>query len=138
MLSSLEKRGYIKYATAIDTLPTLTIPQLKALAVKLGVSTKGKKADIIGSIVDVCSDKALEQYIVERKYQLTEKGRTELDINGYVPYMHKHSHKTIENANIGFEFNVWSINRIIGKGDSRHWSEIVQEQERLCIQHSIS
>lgn len=64
------------------------------------------------------------------KYYLTSLGEEELGENLYVPYMHKHKKKTDENSIFGPEFNVWSVNRAIGKGDNRDWREIVLEQEQ--------
>ena len=130
-LHSLEERGYIKYGSAIDQLPRLTIPQLKEIAKSLGITPIGNKPDIIGDILDNSSPEKLEQLITDRKYELTEKGLTELNENLYVPYMHKHRNKTVEGTMFGPEFNVWSINRIIGQGDKRDWKEIVFEQEKI-------
>lgn len=64
-----------------------------------------------------------------KKYYLTSIGELELGDNLYVPHMHKHKRTTTENTMFGPEFNVWSVNRAIGKGDCRNWKVIVEEQE---------
>lgn len=64
------------------------------------------------------------------KYYLTSIGEEELGENLYVPYMHKHKKKTTEDTTFGPEFNVWSVNRAIGNGDTRDWREIALDQEQ--------
>lgn len=129
-LKSLENRGYIEYGTAIDQFPKMTIPQLKELASKFGVNPSGNKPDIIAAIFDNVPADSLEAVITERKYRLTEKGQIELQENAYVPYMHKHRKKTIEGSVFGPEFNVWSINRILGHGSKENWENVVWKEEQ--------
>lgn len=131
MLESLEQRGYIKYGEAIDQLPRFTVSQLKEISAILKIEPKGNKPDIVGLILDNATPEQLNSAITDRKYKLTEKGQLELSDNLYVPYMHKSKKKTIECGIFGPEFNVWSINRIIGQGDTRDWRIIVAEQEKI-------
>lgn len=70
------------------------------------------------------------------KYELTDLGSAELFDNGYVPYMHKSELKTIENSPYGPEFNVWSINRLVGQGSLEKWPEYVaagEEKVRIWL-----
>ena len=39
--------------------------------------------------------------------------------------MHKHPHKTTEDAQFGQEFNVWSVNKLVSSGDAKNWRTIV-------------
>lgn len=128
-LDSLRERGFIEYCTAAEVLPALTIPKLKEIADSLGISVSGKKDDIISQITAVATTEALESFAADRKYKLTRKGEAELQESGYVPYMHKSPNKTIEGAPFGYEFNVWTINAIIGSGDGRCWKDIVMDEE---------
>ena len=128
-LDSLRERDFIEYCTAAEVLPSLTIPKLKGIADSLSISVSGKKADIVSQIIAVAPTKTLESFITDRKYKLTRKGEAELQENGYVPYMHKSSNKTIEGAPFGYEFNVWTINALIGSGDKRCWKEVVADEE---------
>lgn len=89
-LQSLEERGYIRLSTALETLPKLTIPQLKALAVKCGVVVKGKKADILNELYRIPAD-ILERFVDERKYRLTEKGEQTLKSNEHIVYVFKNT-----------------------------------------------
>lgn len=74
-LSSLELHGYIRLKTAREMLSSLPVAQLKLLASLVGASSKGKKADLIGTLSNI-SDTELEHAIPFRKYCLTEKGET--------------------------------------------------------------
>lgn len=63
------------------------------------------------------------------KYVLTDIGQAELADNAYVPYMHKYPHKTIEGNQFGTEFNVWSINRLLGTDNKDNWRTVVDQVE---------
>ena len=66
------------------------------------------------------------------KYELTDVGKLELQQNGYVPYMHKHPHKTTEDARFGEVFNVWSVNKLFPDGDASEWRSVVgRVEERM-------
>ncbi|MGM9630033.1 SAP domain-containing protein [Butyricicoccus sp.] len=127
-LKSLEDRGYIQWASARNQIPQMTVPQLKEIASKLDIKISGKKSNIVKSILDNATDSEIDSVIGEKKYELTEKGSEELRDNGYVPYMHKCKYTTIEKPLSGYEFNVWSINRIIGESKARNWHDIVAEE----------
>ena len=114
MLDSLKSRGFLQEDRAIDQFPRMTIPQIKELAGRLGIAVSGTKAEIVSTILEQTTPQLLEQAIPERKYMLAEKGTQELEENGYIPYMHKTKKKTLEDTRFGPEFNVWSINRILG------------------------
>lgn len=125
-LASLESRGYIEYASAIDSLQSMTVPQLRDLANSYGLKLGGKKADVIAGIVGNIPADSLEIYVTDRKYRLTQKGEEELAANIYVPLMHNAPDKTIEGSMYGEEFNVWSINRILGENDFQDYASVIQ------------
>lgn len=131
-LKSLEARGFIRYATAAESLPKLTVAQLKDLLTENGLPVNGKKAELITRIQECISEEALSSYIKERKYVLTELGVSELDENQYIPYMHKHPKKTTGDIRFGPTFNVWSINETLKGGDTSNWKNIVREKEFEC------
>lgn len=110
-----------------ETLPSMTVAQLKEFAASHGIIVKGKKADIISTITANISVADLEAGIVERKYCLTSKGEKELSENAYVPLMHKAPDKTIEDDTFGEEFNVWVINRKLGENGWNNADAIIQE-----------
>ncbi len=130
-LKDLEMRGYIELNQVKDAVNSLTIPQLKELLARNGQAVTGKKTELVKRVVDVVSDAELLDAGVVPKYALTELGKQELRDNEYVAYMHKYPYKTIEESQFGKEFNVWSINRLLGSGDKSNWKEIVDQQEEM-------
>lgn len=130
-LESLRKRGFIEFGSAQDALKGLTVIQLKELLQKKRLSTTGKKAELIEKTAQAFSEEELEAVGVEKKYVLTAKGFDELEKNAYVPYMHKHPNKTTEGDIPSREFNVWSINRLLGMRNTPDWKSVVDAQERL-------
>jgi hypothetical protein len=129
VLESLEKRGFICWRPFEKELSTLKVDVLKQLLQAEGLPTAGKKADLINRIISEIPKDHIQGSISLRKYELTELGKAELQQNGYVPYMHKHPHKTTEDARFGVPFNVWSVNRLLSNGDASDWRKIVGQIE---------
>lgn len=68
----------------------------------------------------------LDKAGINCKYRLTELGKQELEDNAYVPYMHSFPYKTVEGIPEEEQFNVWRINKVLGRGDKSHWMEVVE------------
>lgn len=134
VLKSLEKRGYIELGSVINSIGSFTVAQLKALLTAHNQSTAGKKAALAERVAAVIPEIELVNAGARPKYVLTEMGRMELADNAYVPYMHSVHNKTVEETMGGVEFNVWSINRLLGTGDKSNWRAVVDEQERKMNQ----
>lgn len=127
-LKSLEERGYIKYGCLAYSLKELTVPDLKELLKQHGMATTGKKAELIERAAANINEADLLSFGMVPKYELTALGESELKENEYVPYMHKNSRKTNDSMGAEFEFNVWSINRLLGNNDKSNWKEIVDKE----------
>lgn len=54
------------------------------------------------------------------KYELTNLGKSELEENAYVPYMHSHSKYTT--------FTIWDLNLLLGTGDKSNYLEIIEKK----------
>lgn len=128
-LKDLEVRGYIAFASAKDSLNSLTMPQLKEMLSTKELPTTGKKSDLVLRVADAFSEAELTASGIQVKYMLTDLGQRELAENAYVPYMHKNHNKTVEDNTFGMPFNVWSINKLLGAGDKSNWKSIVEAQE---------
>ena len=115
---SLFNRGFLQWAPKKQYVKTLTVPQLKQILSDEGLSTSGKKADLVDRIMQSISEENLTLPGYTPKYELTNLGQMELEQNGYIPYMHKHKYKTTEDETFGSTFNVWSINRLFPDGDN--------------------
>ena len=128
-LESLEKRGFLQWAPIENSLSALKVDELKQILVTANLPTTGKKAELIKRIYSEIPNNKWNLSDSAHKYELTALGKNELLQNGYVPYMHKHPHKTTEDARFGEVFNVWSINKLFPNGDASNWREIVGHVE---------
>ena len=124
-LESLEERGFLCWAPLDQCLSILKVDELKQILDKAGLSTKGIKAELVKRISEEIPKERIELPGSAYKYALTDLGKDELQQNGYVPYMHKHPHKTTEDARFGEVFNVWSVNRLFPDGDASDWRRVV-------------
>lgn len=125
-LETLRERGFIRVATAKESIKKLTVAELKELLKELNLKVTGKKEELINRIIENASNDFLEAKIITRKYVLTQLGELELKENEYVPYMHKTSEKTTDDTTYGSIFTVWELNRRIKGGDTTHWLQILE------------
>ena len=134
-LLSLEQRGFLQWASAKDTIKHLKIDELKQVLTDAGLSASGRKADLIERITAYVPEDKITAFSHTPKYMLTEKGKLELQENGYVPYMHKHHYTTTENSSFGETFNVWDINKLFPDGNASNWRDVVGriEQRRFGV-----
>lgn len=137
-LKNLEERGYIELGSISNSINSFTVPQLKELLVAHNQAVTGKKADLVERVASTVSEIELIKAGAQAKYELTQIGQLELTENAYVPYMHSVNNKTIENVKFGIEFNVWSINKLLGTGDKSNWKSVVDEQERKMNQETTA
>ena len=129
VLESLEERGFLRWASLEQCLASLKVDELKQILDKAGLSTAGKKADLMKRILVEIPKEQIGLPDLAYKYELTNIGKDELQQNGYVPYMHKHPHKTTEDARFGEVFNVWSVNKLFPDGDASNWRRVVGNVE---------
>ncbi len=136
-LKSLEDRGFIEFGTAADAVASLKVAELKDLLSAEGLPKTGKKADLVNRVADNVPEEKILAAGAELKYHLTRLGEEELEDNIYVPYMHNNRNTTVEGVKGAYgEFNVWSINRILGRGDKSNWRTVVDEEERKSIEEA--
>lgn len=129
-LKKLEQQGYIQFDSISNSISNFTVAELKEILKEHGQSTTGEKAELVERVSSTVPEVDIINVGVQVKYILTELGRVELQENEYVPYMHSSPDKTIEGGAFGMEFNVWSINKLLGHGDKTNWKEVIVEQER--------
>lgn len=134
-LESLKDKGFLQWAPKVKSLGTLKVDELKQLLANEGLSTVGKKADLISRIAAEIPDERLVIPGYEPKYELTDLGKAELEDNGYVPYMRRHNHLTIEDNRFGETFTVWDINKLFPDGNAKNWRRVVGniEKERFGV-----
>lgn len=130
VLSSLEMRGFIEYGDYADALAGMTLAELKSIATSIGLTQAGKKSELVSRIINASSEEKLASLGVEKKYRLTPIGQQELQDNEYIPFMHKHKRTTLEGSPFGYEFNIWTINRLVHSKPGVNWRDIVETEER--------
>lgn len=83
-MESLEKRGFIQWRPKAVDLKELKVDELKNMLLEAELPANGKKAELIERIVLNIPENSIDipEYIP--KYELTEKGKVELEENGYV------------------------------------------------------
>lgn len=128
-LESLYNRGFLQWAPKKQYVRTLTVPQLKQVLSDEGLSTSGKKADLMDRIIQSIPEDKLRLPGYSPKYGLTNLGQMELAQNSYIPYMHKHKYTTTEDETFGSTFNVWTVNRLFPDGDTSDWKSKVGKIE---------
>lgn len=128
-LESLENWGFLQWAPLEHSISSLKVDELKQILEQAGLPTTGKKADLVQRISLEIPREKIDLPPSAFKYELTDLGKDELQKNGYVPYMHKHPHKTTEDARFGEVFNVWSVNRLFPDGDASDWRRVVGQLE---------
>lgn len=89
ILDILLNKGFIGTASASDSLTKCTIAELKGYLKEVGLSTTGRKAELITRLIQSTTEEYLEYKISSRSYCLTELGVNELQENEYVSYFHK-------------------------------------------------
>ena len=129
-LKSLEARGYIAWAPKARCLADFKVGELRELLKREGLPTSGKKEELLSRIAANISAERIPIDEKSLKYELTNLGVSELEDNGYVPYMHSHRHKTTEGLSGEHSFTVWDINALFPDGVEGDWRTVVGEIEK--------
>lgn len=123
LLKNLQSKGYLGVGGAKDVLPNLKLPELKSIATALGVHVSGRKADIVAQLSTV-EDEKLSQFVSERNWKLTDKGREALRINPYVKFfIEKHAY-SLESVDV----NIWTVNEDCVKNVKIPYRDIIFRQ----------
>ncbi|MBQ4351858.1 MAG: hypothetical protein II768_11405, partial [Clostridia bacterium] len=99
------------------------LPELKEIASSLGITLKGKKADIINQLSELTEDK-LSQFVNERTWIYTESGLSAIEANPYIRYfLDKHTYNVTE---VGID--IWTVNKDYVKNPKRPYRDIIFRQ----------
>lgn len=132
-LQQLCTKGFIRIATAEESLNALKATKLKELLEGFGLPSSGNKKALIARLTENATETALNKIITERYYVLTPLGEQELKSNEYVVYMHKHS------SSLGI--SVWDLNKILHSSRNMNYKDAVwRELNRryITVAKSIS
>ncbi len=93
IFAKLLERGLIRETTSVETLPCLTLAELKEIASKYEVKTSGKKEGLCQRMVEEIPLEELEASVGERFWKITDEGRQELVRYPYISfYLDKHKY----------------------------------------------
>lgn len=107
-LQELAANGFLRESTAVETLPSLKVAELKEIAEKLQITCKKQKAPLIEAISAV--DEALvAQFIPVRTWKITEAGQTALNFNKYISYFLDRHEYSLSEAGI----DIWEVNKYL-------------------------
>lgn len=104
ILDMLFERGFIRSASAKESVEKLKVPELKGILLEFGITAKGKKADLVAAVRENISEEDLAVKIPVRQYALTQLGEQELKENEYVTYF---------GSSIKYGLTVWDMNKMI-------------------------
>lgn len=85
--------GYMYEGDVLETLPLITAPVLKRILKDKGLSTSGKKDDLVERVTQLVDKEELSQIITLRRYVITKSGRKLL--NKYPEIIQKHGPKSL-------------------------------------------
>lgn len=104
ILDMLLEHGFIRIATAKESVEKLKVAELKEILSEHGIKATGKKSDLVLSVQENISEEDLAQKIPVRRYALTELGEQELNENEYVTYF---------GGSNKYGLTVWDMNLLI-------------------------
>ena len=131
LFSKLEKDGFIKPASASDSLPHLKLPELKEIATQYGIKTSGKKDELCQRIIEQVPEAELGKHVPDRYWVVTDAGKELLKKNPHVTYyLEKHKY-TLDT--IGLDIN--AIDKLFSnKPNGRVRDVIWGELNRKCLE----
>jgi SAP domain len=92
-LDKLIEEGYVKESSAIASLASLKLPELKEILKSKGLKVSGKKADLIERIGESSTEEEAEAYIDSRMLEATDKGNEVLAEYYYIVPAHRNDSK---------------------------------------------
>ncbi len=105
-LQTLEKRGFIRPSTALESLSHLKATELKSIASKFGIKTSGKKDELCERIKENAPENELQESVLERYWIITEKGKSFLEENKHIDfYLQKHPYSL---ESIGLDISAYA------------------------------
>ena len=125
-LEPLAERGFIRWAAKSTLIDHLTVADLKALLGHFHLKISGAKAVLLERAHSEIREDQIPDDLLKPKYELTEKGKEELEANAYIPYMHRSHYHSYEEP---YLLNVWSLNRACKGNMPSNWRDIVSTME---------
>lgn len=116
VLKSLIERGYLRHSSAKESVAVLKVAQLKEILSERGISSTGKKDELVYRVRQCASEEELSRHPdIQKTYVLTEQGNAELQQNEYVIYMHNNGSK--------YGMSVWDMNLLLDGYPKSLWRD---------------
>lgn len=116
-LQQLCAKGFIRIASAEESLNALKVSKLKEILDDFGLPSSGNKKALITRLTENVTVTELNRVITEKYYILTPLGEQELKFNEYVVYMHKHS--------FSLGISVWELNKLLHNNPNMNYKDAV-------------
>lgn len=130
LLSSLADRGFINTASVESTLNACKLTDLKNILKKYNLKLTGKKADLIERLIQNISIDELKSLFTNPIYSLTEKGKSELNNNSYITYVHKKTFCIID---------IWQANILLHENANLSINDLNwQYLNKECMEHFVN
>ena len=129
---ALEKKGYIKPASAAESLSGLKLAELKELAARNGLAVSGKKDALCKRIAEGVSSSALEVAVKERYWKITDAGRELLDQNPYIEFYLEDHPYSLKDVNL----NLYAMEKLLSDAPKelirkKIWAELSRQSLEL-------
>jgi hypothetical protein len=92
-LDRLIEEGYLRESSAIESLASLKVPELKEILKSKGLKVSGKKADLIERIGESSTEEEVETNIDSRILEVIDKGNKVLEEYYYIIPAHRNGSK---------------------------------------------
>ena len=107
VLTSLERRGFIRAGGLIDDLRAHDPATLRDELKTHGIEASGGKEELIQQLIEEIPRDELNQTYLLNSYQLTELGESARDEEPYIPYIHLNPIEGLD---------IWSIGALVNVG----------------------
>ena len=103
-LKSLKDRDFLKIGSLKSAIENETVAVLKDILKNNNMKVSGKKAQLVQRILEELPEKELKNCFTKYTYELTDSGKTILDNEKHILYIHRHR---IE------DLDIWSLNKMV-------------------------
>ncbi len=117
----LKEAGYIRSATAKESLSNLKMDELKQIAEPHGMKPGRKKDDLCLNIAKTVPEEEYEDSVNIRYWKITKQGRELLDQNKYVEYYANHHPYSLDNADI----DINKLHELVQSNPGRRYRDLI-------------
>lgn len=133
-LKELEKNGFLRRSSAIESLQNLKLADLKEIANATGTVSKKTKSALIENL-SILDESTLETYVKDKYWVVTEAGETALNYNRYIQYFLDRHQYSLEEIGI----DIWDVNKAVNEHPESRYRDIIwhlmnNEENKVSIE----